>query len=237
MAFILQTKPHYRPRGIVSIFLMQGRLVARAWRQPGGDPKSARQLAQRSRLACASRFLKHFTSIVQHGYKSGEKPNGRAVGAYQMALSHVMREGTTHQGARWSIKYPAVRLAQGKPFPLKKLVATQANGHLVAHWKGKAPKNAATMRMVVYHENKGTIVNAQCRLGNGLQAIQLMLPKGLGTARLHVWAVLEDADGNMLWESAYCGAVAVHIILVTSVINGYTSVGKPPKNALGSGWP
>lgn len=209
MAYILQIKPRYRPRGTVSVYLMRGRLVARGWRRPGRDPRSALQLAQRGRLACASGFLKHYSGMVASGYTAGTKPNGRVVGAYQMALSTLMREHTIYSGGRWRVAYPGVQLAQGRAFPLRGLTAKRQRGLLHIAWQSGMPAAAQRLRIALYHESLGGIELPGVMIQTSAGAIALRLPKGFAQGRLHVWVVLEDAGGKVCWTSGYAAATLV----------------------------
>lgn len=203
MAHVLQTKPRYRPRGTVSVYLLGGRLVARSWRRAGPDPKTARQQAQRSRLACASAFLKHFAPLVQAGYRPGMKANGRVVGAYQLALSGVMLGGTTHRGGAWRIDYPRVQLAQGRACPLQGLAVQRRGGVLHLSWREGKVKAGALLRVAIYNGLRGYMLSAGSEVHQGSRGVQVRLPKGVGAGPLHLWLVAVDATGRALWASVY----------------------------------
>lgn len=203
MARILQYKPRYRPRGTVSVYLMQGQLVARAWRRPARDPKTARQLAQRNRIACASAFLRHFANIVGRGYQVGSKPNGRTIGAYQMAISHVMRKHTIYRYARWQVDYSAVQLAQGRPCPLRVAGVKRKGGSLEIRWHGRAPRAAQTLRIALYNPQRGMSLQQPIPLQANSSQATIALPKGWGNGTLHLWLLLEDAVGQIRWTSVY----------------------------------
>ena len=185
MARILQAKPRYRPRGTVSVYLLRGELVARAWRRPGSDPKTARQLAQRNRMACASAFLKHFATIVAWGYSTGYKANGRKIGAYHMALARLVREHTMYSMGRWRIDYAGVQLAEGKPTPLRELAAQRKGGRLLLSWRGRAPARAVVLCVAIYDaaRNRGYVLRVELRAGT--TTAQVPLPKGVGANALH----------------------------------------------------
>ena len=216
-------RPRYRPRGVVSLYLTRGQLVARAWRHPGPDPKTARQLAQRARMTCASGFLKHFACIVSRGFQPGSKPNGRAVGAYQMALSQVMREYTTYNKGVWRIDYARVQLAQGRPFPLRGLVVKRRDGRLTLRWHGGAPRAAHLLRVALYDPRRGESCILAVPLSPGSTTAAMALQKGWGNRSLHTWLVLEDSQGNILYTSHYAPLMGPFTSTTTSRPGGVTS--------------
>lgn len=220
MATILQTKPRWRPRGVVSVYLLRGGLVARGWRRAGPDPKSARQLAQRGRLACASAFLKHFAAVVRRGYRAGQKPNGRVVGAYQMALSRIVHDGVSCRNGVWRVEYSKVQLSIGKSFPLSGLAITRKPGRLVVRWQSGTPSGVACLRVALYHPGQGRGVARAIWVANGQKSADLRLPKGMGQGVLHMWIVLEDEWGNSLWNSAYCVVQADGRVVVITLLIG-----------------
>lgn len=203
MAHILASKPRYRPRGTVSVYVLGGQLVARSWRRAGPDPKSARQLASRARMACASGFLKHFANIVSRGYRPGAKPNGRAIGGYQMALSRLMRAQTIYSMGSWRIDYSSVQLTQGRPFALRGCTLQRQGGRLVLHWRGAAPSEVQRLRIALYDARRGESRMLGVPLRPGIIRVSTPLPAGWGTRSLHAWLVLEDICGRLLWTSLY----------------------------------
>lgn len=237
MAYILQRKPLYRPRGAVSLYMLDGRLMARAWRSPRPDPKTARQLAQRNRFACASLFLKHFTPLVSRGYKSGEKPNGRRIGAYHMALSEIMRNSTRHQRNTWRVDCSTVRLATGWAFPLQGIETQRRGGRLVLQWRACSSPQVATLRVALYDGKQRAIVAKPEQLHSRAKQIEVQIPKGMGAKRLHIWIVLEDEMGKILWESHYTTVDATSSPTPTSGSVGVESSSTPQAKRFESGDP
>lgn len=203
MAQITLVRPRYRSRGVVSLYLSHGQLVARAWRRPGRDPKTARQLAQRARMTCASSFLKLFASIVSSGYQASSKPNGRVVGAYQTALSQVMLKHTIYNKGVWRIDYAKVELAQGRLFPLRDLAIKRKAGRLALRWHGGAPRAAHLLRIALYDRKRCESCILAGPVHPGSKTATMALPQGWSTRSLHAWLVLEDSLGNILYTSHY----------------------------------
>lgn len=228
MAHILQSKPRYRPRGVVSFYLQHGRLVARGWRQPGPDPKTARQLTQRDRMTCASSFLKHFAPIVSRGYLPGSQANGRTIGAYHMALSRVMREHTQYGGGRWHIDYSGVQLACGRRFPLRGLTAQRTAGRLELRWLGRTPSAARLLRVALYDAHRGESRLLAMPLPAAGNRATIALPSGWGARTLHLWIVLEDSNAKMPWASHY-----VPLAGGTGSSTGGSAPGDPITTAIG----
>lgn len=225
MAIVLQTKPRYRPRGVVSFYMRQGRLVARSWRRPGPDPRTPQQVAQRGRLACASGFLKHFRSIVQRGFTTGTKPNGRIVGAYQMALAALLKGGILRRADAWRVDYAAVRLAQGRACPLRDLRAMSRSGRLVLSWRGAPPSGAERLSVALYCPSRGKGVVRGVSVRNGSTGADLALPRGFGTGVLHAWIILENEACKILCESIYANVIKVRGIVVLDLLSCSASRG------------
>ena len=233
MALITLVRPRYRSRGVVSLYLTRGQIVARAWRRPGPDPKTARQLAQRARMTCTSGFLKHFATIVSRGYQPGSKPNGRAVGAYQMALSRVMLKHTLYNRGRWSIDYTSVQLAQGRPFPLRGLAIKRKAGRLDLRWHGGAPSAAHLLRVALYDPKRGESYVLTVPLPPGSTTAVMKLPQGWSARPLHAWLLLEDSQGNIPYTSHYAPLMGPVTSTTTSLPGGTTTatsvVSIPPR--------
>ena len=220
MAQITLVRPRYRSRGVVSLYLSHGQLVARAWRRPGRDPKTARQLAQRARMTCASSFLKHFASIVSSGYQPGRKPNGRAVGAYQTALSQVMLKHTIYNKGVWRIDYSKVELAQGRPFPLRDLAIKRKAGRLALRWPGGVPRAAHLLRIALYDPKRCESCILAVPVHPGSKTATMALPQGWSTRSLHAWLVLEDSLGKVLYTSYYAPLMGTGTSTTRSVPQG-----------------
>jgi len=91
MAIAEPHQPRYQRRGAYIYYLLGERMVIRTRPAQVRDPRTPAQRRQRLRMRVASTFLKGFQRIVSRGFEPQLQENFRRVGAYQLALGHLMR--------------------------------------------------------------------------------------------------------------------------------------------------
>lgn len=85
-------RPSWNPRGQEIKYVVKERILTRGWPKTYHDAKTLKQQRQRGRVEQLNLFLPKLKSLLALGYSRGNKPNGRAVGSYQM---HSARRSTT----------------------------------------------------------------------------------------------------------------------------------------------
>ena len=159
MAIAIPHKPRYRDRTLPIYYLVGDRMLLR--RRPASvhDPRTPAQLRQRLRLRVASRFLKGFRPMVAEGFAPEELDNLRRVGAYQQALSRLMRGALVEPPEGVAIDAARVLLSEGYGAPLGAVRARAAGGALRLAWEEDLPKGCGTLLVGVWHRG---LEQAQC---------------------------------------------------------------------------
>ena len=206
MAIAIPHKPRYRDRTLPIYYLVGDRMLLR--RRPASvhDPRTPAQLRQRLRLRVASRFLKGFRPMVAEGFAPEELDNLRRVGAYQQALSRLMRGALVETPEGVAIDASRVLLSEGYGAPLGAVRARAAGGALRLAWEEELPKGCGTLLVGVWHRG---LEQAQCHrlaVAPGARGASLPLPAGWGEGTLDVWVAPHGAGKRGRYDSAHCVA-------------------------------
>ena len=223
MAIAIPHKPRYRDRTLPIYYLVGDRMLLR--RRPASvhDPRTPAQLRQRLRLRVASRFLKGFRPMVAEGFAPEELDNLRRVGAYQQALSRLMRGALVETPEGVAIDASRVLLSEGYGAPLGAVRARAVGGTLRLAWEEDLPKGCGTLLVGVWHRG---LEQAQCHrlaVAPGARAASLPLPPGWGEGTLDVWVAPHGAGKRGRYDSAHCVAAPA-----PSATRHATSLQTPP---------
>ena len=206
MAIAIPHKPRYRDRTLPIYYLVGDRMLLRSRPASVHDPRTPAQLRQRLRLRVASRFLKGFRPMVAEGFAPEELDNLRRVGAYQQALSRLMRGALVETPEGVAIDAARVLLSEGYGAPLGAVRARAAGGALRIAWEEDLPKGCGTLLVGVWHRG---LEQAQCHrlaVAPGARAASLPLPAGWGEGTLDVWVAPHGAGKRGRYDSAHCVA-------------------------------
>ena len=138
MAIAVPHQPRYQRRGAYIYYLLGERMVIRTRPARVRDPRTPAQRRQRLRMRVASTFLKGFQRIVSRGFEPQLQENFRKVGAYQLALGHLMRHALRDEKGGVTLDTARVQLAQGRPSPLGAVRGTVRCGAACCGWPGRA---------------------------------------------------------------------------------------------------
>ena len=223
MAIAIPHKPRYRDRTLPIYYLVGDRMLLR--RRPASvhDPRTPAQLRQRLRLRVASRFLKGFRPMVAEGFAPEELDNLRRVGAYQQALSRLMRGALVETPEGVAIDAARVLLSEGYGAPLGAVRARAVGGTLRLAWEEDLPKGGGALLVGVWHRG---LEQAQCHrlaVAPGARAASIPLPAGWGEGTLDVWVAPHGAGKRGRYDSAHCVAAPA-----PSATRHATSLQTPP---------
>ena len=151
MAIAIPHKPRYRDRTLPIYYLVDDRMLLRRRPTQVHDPRTPAQLRQRLRLQVASRFLKGFRPMVAEGFAPEELDNLRRVGAYQQALSRLLRGALVETPEGVGIDAARVLLSEGYGAPLGAVRARAAGGTLRLAWEQGIPKGCGALWVGVWH--------------------------------------------------------------------------------------
>ena len=206
MAIAIPHKPRYRDRTLPIYYLVDDRMLLRRRPTQVHDPRTPAQLRQRLRMQVASRFLRGFRPMVAEGFAPEELDNLRRVGAYQQALSRLMRGALVETPEGVGIDASRVLLSEGYGAPLGAVRARAAGGTLRLAWEHGIPKKCGLLLVGVWHRG---LAQAQCHrleVAPGARGASLPLPAGWDADTLDVWVAPRGAGEKGRYDSAHCVA-------------------------------
>ena len=208
MAIAIPHKPRYRDRTLPIYYLLGDRLVLRSRPSQVHDPRTPAQLRQRLRMQLASRFLRGFRPMVAEGFAPEELDNLRRVGAYQQALSRLLRGALVETPEGVGIDAARVLLSEGYGAPLGAVRARAAGGTLRLAWEHGIPKKCGILLVGVWHRGLGQARCHRLEVAPGARGASLPLPPAWADGPLDVWVAPRGAGEKGWYDSAHCVATA-----------------------------
>lgn len=205
MAIVTLQREKYRPRSSLIQYVVSQRVLLRTRPFRVKNPRTAAQQANRSKLRVASSFLAGFQPFVSKGFSATEHPNGRVVGAYQMALGRLLAHGMSMDGGAWRVDYARVELAEGNSLEAFPVTLSRSGGVLRLAWAQGLPRGVERVRLALHLPKRGQTTCLEVQAPRRGVAVEVVLPKWASAEALHVWWS-PVARGGRLWGSAYAYA-------------------------------
>ncbi len=202
MAIVQLQRAWYRPKLPVIHYVTNQRVLLRARPAKVRNPRTKAQQANRSKMAIASRFLSQLQDFVAHGFQPGERPNGRPVGAYHVALGHLLSRGMRHENGQWRIDYKHVRLAEGQQLSGYPVSVRRDGRTLSLAWPEGFPEGTHRIRLAFHNAKRGESQSLEVHVPKKGEAIEVLLPKWAKAGALHLWWC-PVARGTTRWQSKY----------------------------------
>ncbi len=224
MAIVHLQRAWYRPKYPVIHYVSQQRVLVRSRPVKVRNPRTQLQQANRGKMAVASRFLSHFQDFVAHGFESGRRPNGRPVGAYHVALGHLLNNAMRRENGQWAVDYESVQLSEGqslKSFPLR---VNRQGRTLRLSWLEGLPEGTHHIRLAFHNAKRGETLCLEVAVPKRGAAVEVLLPKWAKAGALRMWW-LPLARGKARWRSAYL-FLPEGVKLVLGGMVGRSRVGK-----------
>ena len=206
MAIAEPHQPRYQRRGAYIYYLLGERMVIRTRPARVRDPRTPAQRRQRLRMRVASTFLKGFQRIVSRGFEPQLQENFRRVGAYQLALGHLMRHALRDARGGVTLDTARVQLSQGRPSPLGAVRATVQGGQLRVAWAGVLPPKTGGVLLGVWNRGKARALCREATCAPGARGLAVPILAGWQGDTLDVWVVPLDAQGHCRYDSAHGAA-------------------------------
>ncbi len=219
MAIVHLQRAWYRPKRPVIHYVSQQRVLARSRPARVRNPRTQDQQANRHKLAVASRFLSPFQSFVGHGFKSGVRPNGRPVGAYHVALGHLLSNAMTRRDGQWAIDYRNVELSAGQAlmgFPLR---VNRQGRTLRLSWEEGIPEGTKRIRLAFHSARRGETLCLMVSAPGRGATVEVLLPKWAKSGSLHMWWS-PVVQGKTRWRSKYILLPADTPVVVGWMVGG-----------------
>ncbi len=202
MAIVQLQRAWYRPKQPVIHYVVSQRVLVRARPSRVRNPRTNAQQANRSKMALASRFLAPLQAFAIHGFTPGERPNGRPVGAYHVALGHLLNNAMRREGGQWRVDYKHVELAAGqslRDFPLR----VKRDGRVLRlSWAVGLPEGTRRIRLALHNAKRGESLCLEVNAPRRGKPVEVILPKGMRTRDLHFWWS-PVVMGKTRWGSKY----------------------------------
>ncbi len=202
MAVVLLQREWYRPRLPVIHYVVSQRVLVRSRPAKVRNPRTRAQQANRHKLAVASRFLAPLQDLVARGFQSGERPNGRPVGAYHMALGHLLGEAMVRENGRWSVDYAQVQLAEGQSLREYPVRVKRDGRALRLAWEEGLPEGTHHVRLAFHNAKQGATQCVEVVAPKQGAIVEVLLPKWANSGALHMWWIPVVA-GKARWGSRY----------------------------------
>ncbi len=202
MAIVQLQRAWYRPKQPVIHYVVSQRVLVRSRPLRVRNPRTKAQQANRSKMALASRFLAPLQDFAIHGFTPGERPNGRPVGAYHVALGHLLNNAMRREGGQWRIDYANVQLAEGqslREYPVR----VKRDGRLLKlSWEEGLPEGTHRIRLAFHSLMRGESLCLEVNAPKRGKSVEVILPKGMKFRDLHFWWT-PVVKGKTRWGSKY----------------------------------
>lgn len=195
-----------------------GKVVGASWRDidyirslPArvNDPKTKKQLKQRSRLSVAMNFLGTITPFLRIGFQS--QATGRMT-AFNAAMSYNMKFAVKEGDQGVGLDYPNVLVSQGLLSNASNVHAEVGESELRVHWEANAEgkSHADDMAMLVAHNPARGVSVYDLNAGKRAnKKAGLPLPPGWKGNDIETYLAFKAADGTVVSDSLYIGRYMV----------------------------
>ncbi len=231
MAIVELQRAWYRPKLPVIHYVSQQRVLVRARPTKVRNPRTKAQQANRGKMAIASRFLAQLQDFVIHGFNPGKRPNGRPVGAYHVALGHLLSNAIRREGEGWKIEYKNVQLSEGQSLNEYSVRVNRQGRTLRLRWLEGLPEGALRIRLAFHSPTRGESLCFEVNAPKMGRAVEVLLPKWVESDALHMWWI-PAVQGKTRWRSKYLFLPAGGKIVVGWMV-GHTRMGD--RNAIDGG--
>ena len=176
-----------------------GTVIGYRWRdrwcmraKPRGyhDRQSAAQLQQRGRFKAMIQFASPATPLLRIGLRAWAAGHGLTEGNAFLRLNHEAFGSGSVDYARLQFSHghlPAVRLTAG---------AVGADGVATVEWSKEGGRNEDRVHLYVYCPATGQGLVA-ATVERGRRRARFLLPQQMAGAEVHLWAVAENAAGEV----------------------------------------
>ncbi len=202
MAKVHLQREWYRPKRPVIHYVSNQRVLIRARPAKVRNPQTEAQQANRRKLSVASRFLAPLQDFVAKGFRAGKRPNGRPIGAYHVALGHLLSNAMKQESGQWRIDYANVKLSEGqslREFPMR---VNRLGRTLRLSWDEGLPEGSRRIRLAFHDAASGASLCLAIEAPRKGAVAEVLLPKSMKSNDLHLWWSPE-VSGKTRWGCKY----------------------------------
>lgn len=207
MAICTPMRPRWNPRSGPILYVNGGQLCARS--RPGRvyNPRTHRQMRQRTKFKALCALMQGLTPAVRLGFPAGQNPSsGRRIGAYHVALGHNLARGAAADHLDTvQLDFAQVQMAMGQPALLGEMRWALRGQTLQLRWKHPTPSGARLLLVGYYAHATSTAGCQLVRLDEGPTThATLELPEGMERGPIELWVAPWVGDHNRgRWDSAH----------------------------------
>ncbi len=206
MAKITPTRPKYWRKDNPVVYVVVDRMYVRARAESIYNPRTVLQQLNRNKMSVASRFLAQMQPMVAKGFQGtmthrpGWQP--RRVGAYHVALGHLLQAGMRKGADGWTIDYAKVQLSEGNSLAGRPVKARRDGREMSISFPKGLPKGTRRVRMALHSAKAGRTVHVSFDAPRQGETVRISLPKWAASGALHVYYTV-DVKGKSRWGSGY----------------------------------
>lgn len=174
------------------------------------NPKTLKQLTQRSKFVTIMNFLKPLTSLLAIGFRS----SADGMTAFNVAMSYNVKNAITGTYPTFAVNYPATLISKGNLTGASTpTVASTVARNVVFTWQNNAGTGNAlatdTAILVLFFPTLNEAVYQVTTIARSAATATLTCPAKYSTRQAHGWLIFQTADGKMQANSTYIGTVTV----------------------------
>ena len=169
------------------------------------NPKTAKQMDQRTRFSLVAKFVRSVLPVIKVGFKGLAGANNSAFSA---AVSYNINNATKGEYPDLEIDFPNAVIAKGSLYGSDEVTAAREPGNLTMEWDPEALNNSSdtdAVMMIAYNPTRQKAIfdmNAAARAdGSG----SLKLPSAWDEEDVETFALFVDEYGKQVSDSIYTG--------------------------------
>lgn len=175
------------------------------------NPKSDKQVAQRTKFTTALSFLQPITAFLRTGYKLFTAKQT----AFNAAMSQVLTNAIVVENDEISLDYSKIQVSAGTLTAALNGTFAYDNGEISISWddnSGTGSASASDISMyVIYNPTKTEAVYSTEGVIRSVKTEAITLPSEWAGDTVYVYLTFITADGKDVANSAYLGSVEVVI--------------------------
>lgn len=170
------------------------------------NPKTEKQLTQRSKFALVAKFVKNILPVIRVGFKQSAGPVNSAFSA---AVSYNMHHAVKGMYPGFEIDYARVVVARGALYIANRMTAAPEAGSLDFEWDTSAVNNASAEDravLIAYNPGKEEAVYDMDAGTRGAGSGSLDMPSSWEGEKVEAFAVFISEDGTLVSNTMYAGS-------------------------------
>lgn len=173
------------------------------------NPKTPKQMEQRTRFALAGKIVRSFLPVIRVGFSESASTG---LSPYAVAMSHNINYAVKGEYPNLEVDYAKVALSKGRLHVPNDVSASSEAGKMNFTWNPEALQNASgTDRVVVaaYNPANGTALYDMVAGTRAAGNAALTLPSTWNGQEVETFALFISEDGSLVSDTAYTGKHAV----------------------------